>query len=259
MRTLLVVSAVILATSARAEEWSKRFQVSGAPELRVQTSDANVSVRASAGGVIEARVITKGWRIGPDEVRIIDHQTGSRVELEIRMPENEWNFGNRSANVELTVPQELKVEIHTGDGNINLRGLKGEFRLTSGDGDIEADSLDGAINGHTGDGKIEVRGRFDGLDLRSGDGNIIAAAAAGSKMASPWRIRSGDGGVTLKLPEGFSADIDAHTGDGEISVNLPVATTGFRSGDNVFRGKLNGGGLTLRVETGDGRIRLERL
>ena len=33
-------------------------------------------------------------------------------------------------------------------------------------------------------------------------------------MSDNWDITTGDGGVTLYLPSGFNADLDAHTGDG---------------------------------------------
>ena len=77
-------------------------------------------------------------------------------------------------------------------------------------------------------------------------------------MTSAWRIRTGDGSVTLRLPENFTADLDAHTGDGKITVDFPVTASGSL-GRSELRGKLNGGGQTLVVRTGDGPIRLHRL
>jgi hypothetical protein len=102
---------------------------------------------------------------------------------------------------------------------------------------------------------INVRGRFDVLDLRTGDGGIEATAEAGSKVEAAWSLRSGDGGITLRLPEGLSADLDAHTGDGGIVLDKPVTVRGTISPDTV-RGKLGAGGLPLQIHTGDGSIRL---
>ena len=258
MRRLLVLAVVILATSARAEDWSKRFPVSGKPELHVEANDAAVIVRAGAGDAIQALVTTRGWRIGADGVRVTERQTGNRVEIAVREPDGGWDSGRRSVRIELTVPPELKLEIRTGDGHVSARGLKGDLRIVTGDGGIEAEALDGSLEAHTGDGSVNVRGRFDALDLRTDDGSVTASVERGSKMAGPWRVRTGDGSVTLRLPEGFAADIDAHTGDGSISVSLPVTTSGFKSSKGL-RGKLNGGGPTLHVETGDGTIHVERL
>jgi hypothetical protein len=77
-------------------------------------------------------------------------------------------------------------------------------------------------------------------------------------MAGPWHIHTGDGSVSLRLPENFAADLDAHTGDGKITVDFPVTASGSLGGSEL-RGKLNGGGQTLVVRTGDGPIRLHRL
>jgi hypothetical protein len=258
MRTILV-SLALLAGFARADDWSKRFEVTGRPELRVESDDSAVILRAGPAGVIEARLTTRGWRIGPDGVRVNARQNGNCLEIEVRVPGNHWGLGNRSARLELTVPAELRAEIKTGDGHISAEALRGEFRLTTGDGAIDAESLDGTLTARTGDGRLNVRGRFDQVDLHTNDGSIAAVFNPGSKMASPWRIETGDGGVMVRLPEDFAADIDAHTGDGHISVGLPVTMSGFKSDGNSFRGHLHGGGLPLRIHTGDGSIRVERL
>jgi DUF4097 and DUF4098 domain-containing protein YvlB len=253
------VFVTLLAASARADEWSKRFEVTGRPELRIEADDAAVALRAGSGGAVEARVTTRGWRIGPDGVRVNARQNGNRVEIEVRVPDNEWGLGTRSVRLEVLVPPDLRAEVHTGDGSIRAEALKGDFRFTTGDGGIEAESLDGALTARTGDGRLSARGRFDQLDLRTNDGSIVAAFNPGSKMAGPWRIETGDGSVTVRVPEGFAADIDAHTGDGHISIGLPITTSGFNTGENTFRGHLHGGGLPLRIRTGDGSIRIERM
>jgi hypothetical protein len=256
-RTVLSGLFFLAALPALAGEWSKTFAVSGKPELRVDVNDGAVRVRAGDGKRIEARVLTTGWKIGSDEVRVTDHQLGDRVEIGVRVPRRPWNFGNRSLRIELLVPRQIDSNIRTGDGSISVEGLKGETLLSTGDGRIEADTLDGALEARTGDGSIHVRGRFDRLRVRTGDGGIEAEVQPGSKMAAGWRVHTGDGGVRLRLPEGFAGDLYAHTGDGHVTVDLPVTVTGTQR-ESTVRGKMNGGGETLTVESGDGSIRLQR-
>jgi DUF4097 and DUF4098 domain-containing protein YvlB len=256
----LSLAAALVNTAALADEWSKRFSVSGKPTLRVDAGDGSVQIRTWDRKEIEARVTTVGWRISPQEVRIIDRQVGDRVELELRIPHRAFSvvFGHRNIRVEIEVPRELQSDIHTGDGAITVEGLHGETHLSTGDGHIEAESLDGTLEANTGDGKIRVRGRFDLLNLHTGDGSIEADVAGGSKMTSAWTVRTGDGHVTLRLPTNFSADLDVHTGDGHIQSDLPVTISGMHH-DHELRGKLNAGGQLLTVRTNDGSIRLERL
>jgi hypothetical protein len=79
----------------------------------------------------------------------------------------------------------------------------------------------------------------------------------GSKMATSWTIRTGDGSVDLVLPSDFQTNIDASTGDGHISLGIPVTIEGtFKNSE--MHGKMNGGGQPLIIHTGDGSIRLSK-
>jgi DUF4097 and DUF4098 domain-containing protein YvlB len=234
-----------------------------------------VRIEVGDKGVVEATVTTVGWRLAPDEVTIVENQTGDRIRLEVKLPRQSWNIGftHRSVAVTVRVPREADVDIKTGDGSVSVpalrgrldvstgdgsitaEGSEGDVRLHTGDGSIRASGVAGRLRANTGDGRIHVDGRFDSLDLRTGDGGIDADVAPGSKLAGEWSFQSGDGSITLRLPSDLQADLDAHTGDGHIDLDLPVSVTGSVSRTSV-RGKLGGGGPALRVQTGDGSIRI---
>jgi DUF4097 and DUF4098 domain-containing protein YvlB len=241
-----------------ADDWHKTFAVSGKPDLRVDVGDGSVSLHSSASKQIDARVTTRGWKISDSEVRIFERQNGDHVEIEVRVPRLNIAFGPHSVHLDLLVPGELRAQIHSADGRISAQDLNGELHFSSGDGAIEADSIDGILDAKTGDGHIRASGRWDRLDLETKDGSVEADARAGSKMDGSWRVRTGDGHVSLRLPDNFSADVEAHTGDGKITIDLPVTMSGSVGGSDV-RGKLNGGGQMLVVHTGDGPIRIQRL
>jgi hypothetical protein len=61
--------------------------------------------------------------------------------------------------------------------------------------------------------------------------------------------------VDIEIPGDLQADIDASTHDGHISLGLPVTGT-FSS--SQIRGKMNGGGQSLTIRTGDGSIHLSK-
>ncbi len=152
-----------------------------------------------------------------------------------------------------------RLDLSTGDGSITADGLQGEIRLHTGDGSIRATGLAGRLQADTGDGHMNVRGRFDVLDLRTGDGGLEADVEPGSRVEAAWSLRSGDGGITLRLPEDLGAELDAHTGDG--SIDTREAGDGH-GGDQQFRraGKARRrAGCRSAIETGDGSIRLLRL
>ena len=82
---------------------------------------------------------------------------------------------------------------------------------------------------------------------------LASAAPAPAQGFSPE-----DAVKRMKLPDGFSAELDAHTGDGTISSQLPITVSGALNKSSL-RGNINHGGATLMVRTGDGSIRIERI
>ncbi len=244
---------------ARADEWSKTYNLTGKPDLRVETSDANIHVSTWDQSAIEARVTTTGYKIGDGGIRIEEHQTGDTVEIKVRYPYRGITIaiGNHRVEIEIHMPREGQVDLHTSDGKIGLANFKGDMVLRSGDGSQEIDGVDGKLRATTGDGHIRANGRFDELQLKTGDGRLEARAASGSALATGWRLETGDGSVTLEVPENLAADVDLHTGDGHIDLDMPVTTAG-KIRENEIHGKLNGGGNLLVIHTGDGSIRLRK-
>ncbi len=249
---LVGVSAV-----SQADEWRKQFAVSAKPEVAVEMNDGNIRVSSSDQPQVQATVLTRGWKISPSDVRVDARQSGNRIDIEVHVPHMTFSWGNRSVDLELVVPRESDLMLNTKDGNVTLDGVRGTEKVHSGDGNIEARRLEDAVTVSTGDGNINLDGRFDLLDANTGDGNIDADAAGGSKMSTAWTLRTGDGNIRLRVPSSFSADLDAETGDGAVSVEFPVTVAG-RQDENKLRAPINGGGPTLRLRTGDGQIRIEK-
>ncbi|HEY1659333.1 MAG TPA: DUF4097 family beta strand repeat-containing protein [Candidatus Sulfotelmatobacter sp.] len=249
----------LAAIQSRAEEWSKTYTLTGKPGLHVETSDANIHVSTWDQNTIQAKVISTRYKIGEGGIHIEEHQNGNSVEIDVRYPHHGVviDIGNHRIDVEIQMPREGSVNLHTGDGQIDLANFKGEMQLRSGDGSQQIDGVDGKLHATTGDGHIRANGRFDYLELKTGDGRVEARATGGSTVSTGWRLESGDGSVTLDLPAGLAADVDLHTGDGHIDLDMPITTEG-QIRQNEVHGKLNGGGNLLVIHTGDGSIHLRR-
>ena len=261
MRPLFAIAftgLILFHAKAGAEDWNKRWTVGPKPELHVETGDASVRIEAGEENTITATLKAHGWTIGPGGVRVIEHQSGNRLDLEVREPSSHFSFGMHSVEIDLRVPRELSAEVHTGDGSISLEGLRGSLRLDTGDGSIQGSDLDGALTARSGDGSVHVGGRFDVLLLHTQDGSVEARAEHGSRMAGDWKVETGDGSVHLAIPRDLPADLEMETGDGSMHVDMPVMVNETRS-EHALRGKLNGGGPLLRVRTGDGSISLSSL
>ena len=278
---LLAAIAAIAATPAtlHADEWSKSYTINGRADLQVSTGDGDVTVTGADQKQIDAKVTTNGWKIGPNDVQIIESQSGDHVSIEIKVPH--WNFSffgtnHRSLKVEVRVPRDLdlalrssdgnlsaqgisgKIQFDTGDGNVVATSIHGDIRIHTGDGNITGRGFDGSLDADTGDGNLQIDGRFDSLALKTGDGGIHAEVGTGSKVANGWNVHSGDGQIVLRLPGDLNAYLDAHTGDGSITMDVPIQVSGSLS-HSAVRGKLNAGGGTVNISSGDGSIHIEKL
>jgi hypothetical protein len=106
---------------------------------------------------------------------------------------------------------------------------------------------------------VTLSGKLTSLRAHTGDGSVTVRADQGSTAGGDWDITTGDGSVTLTIPDGFGAELDAHTGDGGIRTEeLTVSNVTGQISRNSLRGRLGGGGHNLRVRTGDGSITIRR-
>jgi DUF4097 and DUF4098 domain-containing protein YvlB len=259
-----------------AAEWTKNFAVQGTPDLRVETNDARIAVTSWGRNEVAARVVTEGWEISSDQVRVTETQTGDRVSLEVKVPRFEWSwFQNhrRSVKIEISVPSKANLDVRTGDGAVSLESLegtvhvntgdgairaenlRGDIRLSSGDGRIEGRGLAGAVRLSTGDGAIDVRDVQGDVDLSTGDGRIDAL-----ELQAALRAKTNDGRVSV---DGRFSRLDLRTGDGAVTA---VVREGSRMEQN-WNLSSNDGSITLRLpevfpaeldaSTGDGRVTLD--
>jgi DUF4097 and DUF4098 domain-containing protein YvlB len=288
---LLVASGA----AARAEEITKSFAVSGRANVRVETNDGSVRVSTGDSKQVEFRVEYQGYEVGKS-LHVDAHQDGDKVEVIARVTGHwgiSWGHNSRRLHIEVRMPREAElqvhsddgsveaesingtvkiytadgsvkanslsgnIDLHTNDGSITVDSLKGDIRLHTGDGSIEARDLDGKVDADSGDGHIRIAGRFDALNVKTGDGSVDTRVQPGSKMATSWTIRTGDGSVDIVLPPDFQTNIDASTGDGHISLGIPLTVEGTFSNSQIH-GKMNGGGQPLTIHTGDGSIRLSK-
>jgi len=246
------------------EREEKRFTVSGTPDVTLGTFDGSIEVRpwdkSEVLVIVEKRARTKS---AVETIDIRTEHDGNRVTVEARLADHHGfslRFNDsRAAKLIVSVPASANVVAKSGDGAIDIERVDGHIRLRSGDGSIRARDVNGELDVHTGDGSITLGGKLTSVRAHSGDGNVRVEVAEGSSAGADWDITTGDGSVTLAIPDGFGAELDAHTGDGGISTrDVTISNVSGRIGRNSLRGRLGDGGHTVRVRTGDGSITLAR-
>lgn len=283
MRHILFMSLGLTLIAATAQAgprvWDQAWAAGASPEVHVTTGDAHVRVHAGPAGKVVAHVEYRlkkwGLVVGHAVPAVVFEHRNDEIWITLHDASTVVAFGGVEERywVDVTVPPDVRLSVHTGDGStdcdplsgrfsfesgdgaVRAHGLKGDIEVSSGDGRVTLDDLEGNLRARTRDGHLSASGRFDSLDLGAGDGRVDALARAGSKLASTWSVQTGDGAVSLRIPHDLAALLDARTSDGHINVQLPITTQGRISGHELV-GELNGGGRTLRIRTGDGSITL---
>ncbi|MGH9312288.1 MAG: DUF4097 family beta strand repeat-containing protein [Vicinamibacterales bacterium] len=276
---LLAAACVHLDSQGHSVREEHRFKVTGQPDLRLTTFDGSIEIRSWD----QPEVLVELEKRGPakeaiDRIEVTVSQQGNRIELEARRPMSTDSFIGIGINVSpqvryiATVPRNAAIVARSGDGSIrierisgrielrtddgSIRGdeLSGELTITTGDGSVVLDDVDGSVEITTSDGGVSVTGKLAGARVRTGDGSVTLRAEPGSAMTGDWALTTSDGAVVLYLPSDFSADIDAHTGDGRIRSEFSLTEDRSERESRTVRGRIGKGGHTLKVRTGDGSI-----
>ncbi|MBZ5556652.1 MAG: DUF4097 domain-containing protein [Acidobacteriia bacterium] len=265
------------------EREEKHFTTAGRPDVSVSTFDGSIEIRPWDKPEVQV-VVEKHARdkADADDIDVRAEQNGDHVIVEVKSRKDDhafhigWNV-SRSARLIVSAPATADVAARSGDGSIDVERISGRLELKSGDGTIHGRDLGGAVTAHSGDGSIRLDGVSGALDVdtgdgsivvagkltsvraRSGDGNVTVRVEPGSAPSADWNITTGDGSVTLEVPEGFGAELDAHTGDGRVSLHdVTVSNVVGEIGKSTVKGRIGSGGPALRVRTGDGSITLRR-
>jgi len=279
--SLALGGCVVVDSQGRLARDEKRFTVSGAPEIKLTTFDGNIDVRSADTKTVVVEIEKRGpTQEAIDDLKIETKQDGDRIEVEVKRPPSTGTivgFGRVSPHARLVVTMPRngtviarsgdgaidvsgirgRVELHTGDGNVRATDINGQMTISTGDGAVTIENSEGEIDVDTGDGSVSVAGKPGIVKVHTGDGSITLRADQGSTMKGDWSMVTGDGGVAVYLPGDFAADLDAHTGDGSIRNDLKVDNANRDSARGTLRGKLGGGGKLLKIRTGDGGIRLK--
>jgi hypothetical protein len=276
MKHILLATAAIALASVPALATEATFErtltASGHIELAVSTGSGHIHLKQGSGNQVHVFARVKsGWGGNDDKVREIAanppiEQTGNIIRIG---KEHDERLHNISIDYDIEAPADAYLDagsgsgdvtdsgvgenakLNTGSGSIHATGLKGSFTVNTGSGDIYAEqSGPGDVKAETGSGSIELKDIKGGLKAETGSGNI----KIGGAPTAAWKLQTGSGSVEL-----FAGDapmnLDADTGSGNVHTDREMLTQGSMDKHHVT-GKLNGGGPTVRIETGSGDIRV---
>jgi Putative adhesin len=166
---------------------------------------------------------------------------------------------------------EGTLSANTSGGSIKVEDCRGPIKIETSGGDITVAEGTGTLDARTSGGRIEVRNFSGDTEVKTSGGNlslqritgkVIGKTSGGSINASipadvvgDVKLQTSAGNIDVSLSATATVDIDATTSVGEIFSRLPFETSDIDS--EHLRGKLNGGGKSVKLETSAGNITIE--
>jgi hypothetical protein len=272
--SLFRVAAIAPAPAAAAESgdslsFDRTLSVSGEVQLMVSTGSGNIHLTHGSANQIrihgrvhanreakegEARAIAANppieqngnvIRVGPHD----EQWHGISIDYEIEAPAGTL-LGAVSGSGDIVdegVGQNAKLE--TGSGDIRAGGLQGPFTVKTGSGNITAEQTgQGDVKAETGSGNIEIKDIHGSFRAETGSGDIKATGTPSGR----WDLETGSGNIDF-WPGSAPLTLDASTGSGSVTTDHEMLVRGSLDHQHI-KGNLNGGGPTVRVQTGSGDI-----
>jgi DUF4097 and DUF4098 domain-containing protein YvlB len=222
-------------------------------EIREQTLAPNGGV-ISIDGRQNGGVQVKGW----DQNQILVRarvQTGATTQGEADQlaqqvqietggakifasgPENRrdahWDVG-----YEVFVPRRSDLSLDTHNGGIVISDVNGRIDFNALNGGVVLKRVGGNVHGATTNGGLVVELAGDRWDGETLD------------------VKTTNGGITMSVPDNYSAHLETGTVNGGISVDFPVTVQGKITKELAVN--LGSGGPTVRAVTTNGGIRIRR-
>jgi hypothetical protein len=230
---------------------SDRFQTCEVREFTVPAGASQVAVDAAPNGGIQVSGSARGDMLihakvtaqaeSADRARAI--LGGVRVDaaadrISAEGPQGLERRESWSVSYRLAVPTQTSLELKTTNGGITIEGVEGHLEFTTVNGGVKLSKLAGDVRGRTSNGGVDVD-----LDGPTWQGEGLD-------------VQTSNGGVRLRIPEQYSARIEAGTINGGISIDFPVTITGKI--DREIATNIGAGGPPIRVHTHNGGVKVSK-
>lgn len=143
-----------------------------------------------------------------------------------------------SVSFEVFVPRDSNLSLQTHNGGISIADVHGQMEFAARNGGVSLKRLGGNVRGHTTNGGLSIDlggNRWDGEGLD---------------------VRATNGGVSMQVPENYSARLEAGTVNGGLNVDFPMTVRGRITKELSLI--LGSGGPTVRAMTTNGGVAIKR-
>lgn len=272
--------------SANEKRIDKTFPVQSGGRLVVDADEGSISVTGSDRQDVAVHIRARGSESRLAKLDISVDQSGNTVKAVSRYRHSFMNmFGGEDFDVEfvIEVPSHFNLDLSTAGGDMTVNAVNGTLEGETSGGDLDLSKLDGHIRMNTSGGTVTMRdikgdckvgtsggnmtaesvvGSMDfetsggNIEVRESDGKLHASTSGGDVRVTlrdnkGIDLETSGGNLIVKLPKTISGDISAETTGGDVSCDFQFMG---KLQEGSLRGKINGGGNIIRLETSGGDI-----
>lgn len=179
------------------------------------------------------------------------------LEVKTTYPSSAGNL-RFTMSYEILLPREAQVSLHTTNGSIEVRGVKGTVEAESINGHITFRDISGAVHARTTNGRINLDGITGGIEARSVNGRISGGLAALPATGADVKCRTINGRISLGVPRDANFELDIQTRSGRVSSDFKL-TRAKTQKPKRLEGTVGTGGPLISLRTTNGSVQVEAI
>ncbi len=255
---LALVVGIVLVVDASAQEWNtvdddawcegndwgskhceiRETRLPARSTLKVDGEmNGGISIEGWSREGIEVLARLQVWGKDDDAARELASKIRIETDGTLRAtgPRQRGKDGGWSVSYRIRVPHRTHLDLTTHNGGISIERIEGNIRFDALNGGISLTDLAGRVTGSTVNGGLSV--------LLSGD----------TWDGDELDVETTNGGVTVRVPEGYSADFWGSTVNGSVVWDMDERVSLSKRSRKV-RTSLGDGGAPVRVATVNGGL-----
>jgi hypothetical protein len=206
--------------------------------------NGGVTVRGWLRNDVSIRSRVETWAGSVDEARALAglvRVDASAGQIKASGPDAQRD-SSWSVSYEIFVPQMTDLDMTSFNGGISVSDVRGRIAFDAKNGGVRLTRVAGDVSGQTLNGGIQIE-----LTGRTWEGGKLEASTT-------------NGGVTIAMPENYSAHIQTGTVNGAIDSDFPVSVTvrgRIRPQNLDFN--VGSGGPLIHLSTTNGGVKLRKI
>ena len=146
-----------------------------------------------------------------------------------------------SVSYEVFVPIQSSASLQTVNGGITVNGVSGNLDFKAVNGGVTLKGVSGNVQGRTTNGGVNIE-------------------LAGDRwVGNGMDVTTTNGGIALKVPQNFSAHLEAETQNGGVHSDLPLQPASNGRAERRVSAVIGAGGATLKLRTTNGGVSIKRI